>query len=140
MAPAFLGLQLPLIFPLFSKLIKKTSYNPETDHLIHVGETYHCAFSRRVSPWFVVAGEDTHMATAHELFIVQTKDRIVRVQKVGVENNLHSVAGPVEKLAPTNMQQNGVCSIVRHVVGHDWRKRVTLQGKHTSLQRNLILV
>jgi hypothetical protein len=44
----------------------------------------------------VVAWEDTQMAATNELLIVKSQYGIVRVQEIGVENDLDSVRGPIE--------------------------------------------
>jgi len=59
------------------------------------------------------------MAASHELLVVQTEDRIIRVQKVGVENNLDPIVACIEELDPSDLIEDGVIGIVRHVMCSD---------------------
>lgn len=60
------------------------------------------------------------MAAPHELLVVQTKDRIIRVQKVGVENNLDPIVACIKELDSSDLVEDGVVGIVRHVMCSDW--------------------
>jgi hypothetical protein len=57
------------------------------------------------------------MSTANEVVVIQREHRVGRVQKLGVENNLDTVRGVVEKLYSPNLVQNWV----RQVIGLDFR-------------------
>jgi hypothetical protein len=79
------------------------------------------------------------MTSAHKLFIVEAEDWIVRVQKVGVENDLDPVVRGIEQLDPAELVQNRVGRVVNHVVCDDRRERVALEGEDAALEENLVL-
>ncbi|KAH3662104.1 hypothetical protein OGAPHI_006285 [Ogataea philodendri] len=87
-----------------------------------------------VSPWLVVRGENSQVTPSHKLVIVQRQHRVTRVEKLWVENDLHLVLAGVEQLARTDLVQDRIVGIIHHVVGHNWRQRVSLQRKHPSFQ------
>lgn len=89
--------------------------------------THNCAFRWRVSPWLVIAREDTEMASSHELFIIQSKNRVIRVQEVRMEDNLDTIVVSVEELHSPHLVQNRISAVVRHIVRRDWRERIALQ-------------
>jgi len=80
------------------------------------------------------------MATPDKLFIVHAQDRVVRVQKLGVEDDLDPVVLLVEELSPPDLVQDRIGGVVLHVVGGDRGQRVSLEGKHSSLEQDLVLV
>lgn len=102
------------------------------------GGTYDCAFCRSVSPWLVVAWEDTQMASTNELLIVQTQDRVVGVEEVRVEDHLDAIRGRVEQLHSPDLIQDGVTGIVRHIVRGDWWQSVPLEREDPTLEKNLV--
>jgi hypothetical protein len=55
------------------------------------------------------------MGTTNEFVVIQGKHGVGRVQELGVENNLDTVRGVVEKLYPADLVQNRV----RQVIGLD---------------------
>jgi len=78
------------------------------------------------------------MAASHEFFVVQSQNRIVAVQEVWVEDDLDPVRSVVEQLDATNLIQDRIISVVRHVVGDHWGERVPLERKDPTLQENLV--
>lgn len=59
------------------------------------------------------------MTTSHKLLIVKSQDRIIGVQKLGVENDFYSISTSVEELYSSDLVENGIVGVVCHVVGHD---------------------
>ena len=80
------------------------------------------------------------MASTDEFFVVHAENGVVRVQEIGMEDNLDAVGLRVEELNAANLVQNRVVVVVRHVVGGDWRQSVALQSEDTTLQQNLVFV
>ena len=80
------------------------------------------------------------MTTPDKLFVIQTQDRVVRVQKLGVEDDLDPVILLVEQLSPPDLVQDRIVGIVLHVVGGNRRERVPLERKHSTLEEDLVLV
>ena len=78
------------------------------------------------------------MTTSNKLLVIETQDRVVGVQEFGVEDNLDSVRRLVEQVNSSDLVKNRVGSIVGHVVGDNGRKRVSLQGEDSSLEKNLV--
>lgn len=78
------------------------------------------------------------MTTPHKLFIIQPQDRIVRVQKFGVEDNLDAIGGTVKQLHTADLVQDRVASIICHVVRYDRREGVALQRENTTLEEDLV--
>ncbi len=62
------------------------------------------------------------MTPSDEFFVVESQDRVVRVQEIRVENYLHAVVVPIEQLHTANLVEDGVRGIVRHVMGCDRRE------------------
>lgn len=62
------------------------------------------------------------MASADKFFIVHPKDGVVRVQEIGVEDDLHAVCLRVEHLYSTNLVENRVIVVVGHIVSSDRRQ------------------
>ena len=80
------------------------------------------------------------MATSDEFLIVESQDRIIRVQEFRVENDLDSIIASVEKLDATNLVQDWIISVVSHFVGDNWRERVPLECKYSSFKKHLVAV
>lgn len=80
------------------------------------------------------------MASTDEFFIVHAENGVVRVQEIGVEDNLDAVGLRVEELDAADLVQDRVIVVVGHVVGRDWRQSVALQSEDTTLQQNLVFV
>jgi hypothetical protein len=67
-----------------------------------------------------VRRENTHMTTPNKLFVIQTEDRVVRIQEFRMENNLNPISRPVEQLNSSDLVQDGIVGVVGHVVCGDW--------------------
>ena len=74
------------------------------------------------------------MATSYEFLIVQAQNRIIGVQEIRVEDNLHSIIVSIEKLHAANLVQDRIIAIVEHVVCCNSRKRVALKSENTALE------
>ncbi len=105
-----------------------------------MSSTYHRAFSWGVTPWLIITREDTHVASTNEFFIIKTKNRIVTIQKVGVEDNLHAVVTMIEKFYSAYLVENGIIRIVGHVVSNDGGQGIPLQGENATLQKHLVFL
>lgn len=80
------------------------------------------------------------MATSNEFFIVHSKDRIVLVQEFRVEDDLYSVRFAVEELDASNLIQDRVVRVVRHVMRNDRREGVSSERQYTSFDEDLVFV
>ena len=78
------------------------------------------------------------MASSHELLVVHAQDRVVAVQEVGVKHDLHAVLRVVEELHATDLVQDRVVRVVRHVVRRHWRQGVPLEREDAPLQQDLV--
>lgn len=92
-------------------------------------DTYHCTFRWRIAPRLVITREHAQVASSHELFVIQSQYRVIRVQEVRVEDNLHSVVVSVEQLDATDLVQDRIMRIVGHIMRRDWWQRVTLESE-----------
>ena len=54
-------------------------------------DAYDDAFSRCVTPWFVIAGGRSEVASTDKLLVVHTKNWVVRVEKVLTKDNLDPI-------------------------------------------------
>lgn len=61
------------------------------------------------------------MATSDKFLVVESKNRIVRVQEIGMEHDLDAVSLIVEQLNASDLIQDRVVVVVRHVVRRDRR-------------------
>lgn len=80
------------------------------------------------------------MTTSDKLLVIQTQDRVVGVKELGVEDNLDPVRGSVEQFDPSDLAEDGIVGVVGHVVRGDGRERVSLEGKDSSLEKNLVFI
>ena len=96
-------------------------------------------FEKLTTPRLVVTREDTQVASSDELFVVETEDRVVRVQELGVEDDLDAVRVSVEELNAANLVQDGVVRVIGHVVRHDGRERVATEREDATLEEDLVL-
>lgn len=59
------------------------------------------------------------MTTSYELLVVHSQDGIVRVEEIGMEDDLDFIGVVVEQLDSTDLIQNRIGGIVDHVMcGH----------------------
>ena len=54
-------------------------------------DAYDDAFSRCVTPWFVIAGGRSEVASTDKLLVVHTENWVVRVEKVLTKDNLDPI-------------------------------------------------
>ena len=66
-------------------------------------------------------GKHSEVATSDELLVAEAQQRIVTVQKVGVEDDLDSVLRVVEQVASLKGQEDWVLLVINNVVGRDRR-------------------
>ena len=85
------------------------------------GHAHDGALGRGVAPGLVVAGEHAEVAATHKLLVAQTEQRVVRVQKVGMEYNLDPVLGAVQETASLQSLQDRILFIRNYVVSCDRR-------------------
>lgn len=79
------------------------------------------------------------MTSSNELFVIETENRVVRVQELGMEDNLDSIRISVEELNSSDLIEDRVVGIVCHVVGNDGRKGVAAKSEHSSFEEDLVL-
>jgi hypothetical protein len=78
------------------------------------------------------------MTSPDKFLVIQAQYWIIRVQKIGMEYNLHAVRIAVEKFYASDLVQNGVRRVVSHVMGSYWRKRVSFERKDAPFEKDLI--
>jgi hypothetical protein len=101
--------------------------------------THDRALCWSITPRFVVAGEDAKVAATDKLFVIETKDRVVRVEEIGMEYNLDAIVVVVEELHPADLAENRIVVVVDHIVCGDWWKCVSFESQYTTLQKNVVL-
>lgn len=87
------------------------------------GNAHDRTFSGCVTPWFIIAGEHTHVATSHKVLVLETEKGIGGRQKLGMENDFDPVVTIVEQLATSQGAHDGVGGVVYDVVCRDWWKK-----------------
>jgi len=55
-----------------------------------------------------------------------------------MEYDFDTIRRVVKELASPNLIQNWIMSVVDHIVSDDWRQVVTLHGKQSSSEHNLV--
>jgi len=78
------------------------------------------------------------VTSSDELFVIETENRVVRVQELGVEDDLYSIGISVEELNSSDLVEDRVVGIVSHVVSDDRRKGVAAESEHSSLEEDLV--
>ena len=79
------------------------------------------------------------MTSPHKLLIIQPQDRVIRIQEIRMEHNLHPIVMPIEQLHASNLVQNRVRTVVDHVVRHDRWERVPLEREDAAFELDLVL-
>jgi len=74
------------------------------------------------------------MTTPNKLFIIQTKDRVIRIQEFRMENNFNPISRPVEQFNSSDLVQDGIVGVVGHVVRSDGGKGVSFKGEYSSFE------
>jgi hypothetical protein len=78
------------------------------------------------------------VTTPDKFFVIEAEDGVIRVQELGVEDDLDTIRIPIEELYSTNLVQDRVVCIVGHVVGHDRGERIAAEGEDATLEQNLV--
>lgn len=81
-----------------------------------MARTYDGALSGCVAPWFVIAGKNAEVTPSDEFLIVHAKNRVVRIEKIWMKNDLDAVIGRVEEPHTPDLSENRVVRVIRHVV------------------------
>jgi len=61
------------------------------------------------------------MTSSNEFLVIKPKNRIVAIQKIGMENDFDAIVAMVEKFDSTNLVENGVANVIGHIVSDDGR-------------------
>jgi hypothetical protein len=80
------------------------------------------------------------MTPPHELLVIETQDRIARIQEIRVEDDLDAVRGRVEHLHAADLPEDGVTCVVGHVMCYDGREGVALQSENAPFEEDLVFV
>ena len=78
------------------------------------------------------------MAAADKLLVVHTENRVVRVEEVGMEDDLDAVRHVVEELDAPDLVEDRVVGIVGHVVRCDGWERVAAEREDAALEHDLV--
>jgi hypothetical protein len=78
--------------------------------------TYDGALSRCVAPWFIIAGKNAEVTPTDEFLIVHAKNRVVRIEKIWMKNDLDAVICRIEEPHTPDLIENRVVRVIRHVV------------------------
>jgi hypothetical protein len=65
--------------------------------------TYDSALRRSVTPRLVVTRENTHVAASDEFLVIETENRIIGIEEIGMENDLDTIRLAVEQLHTTDL-------------------------------------
>jgi hypothetical protein len=87
-----------------------------------------------------VRREDTQVAASNKLLVIETQDRVIGVQELGVEDDFDPVGASVEELDPPELVKNWVVGIVGHVVCGDRGERIALECKDSTFEEDLVFV
>lgn len=80
------------------------------------------------------------MAAPDEFLIIEPKNWVIGVEEVRVEDDLDTVVVTIEQLNASDLVQDRVRRIVRHIVSRDWRQGVTFQSEDAPFQEDLVLI
>ena len=81
-----------------------------------MARTYDGALSRCVAPWFIIAGKNAEVTPSDEFFIVHAKNRVVRIEKIWMKNDLDAVICRIEEPHTPDLIEDRVVRVIRHVV------------------------
>ena len=87
------------------------------------GDTHDGTLGGGVAPGLVVGREHAHVAASDELFVVETNQRIVTVQKVRMEDDFYSVLWIIEHVASLQRLNDWVFVIFNYIVRSNWRPK-----------------
>lgn len=86
------------------------------------------------TPRFIVRRKYSEMTTPNKFFIIESKDRIIRVEELRMKDHLHSVCTAIEELDPSDLVEDWIIAVIRHIVSdHRW-ERITLESKDSALK------
>lgn len=81
-----------------------------------MARTYDGALSRCVAPWFIIAGKNAEVTPSDEFLIVHAKNRVVRIEKIWMKNDLDAVICRIEEPHTPDLIENRVVRVIRHIV------------------------
>jgi hypothetical protein len=81
-----------------------------------MARTYDGALSGCVAPWLIIAGKNAEVAPSNEFLIVHAKNRVVRIEKIWMKNDLDAVICRIEESHAPDLIENRVVRVIRHVV------------------------
>jgi len=61
------------------------------------------------------------VTTSDKLLVIQSKDRVVRVEELWVEDDLDPIGSSVEEFDPSDLAEDRIVGVVGHVVSRDGR-------------------
>ena len=79
-------------------------------------------FKRRVSPGFVIAGEDSDVTSADELFVFHSPKRAGGTDEIGMINDLDRIVFVVQKSTGAKLIEHFIVLIIDKIVGHNGRR------------------
>jgi hypothetical protein len=94
-------------------------YSPlsvDTPNRVRMASTYDGALSRRVTPWFIIAGKHPKVAPSDEFLIVHAKNRVVRIEKIWMKDDLDAIMRCIEEPHTPDLIKDRVVRVIRHVV------------------------
>ena len=83
---------------------------------VGMASTYDGALSRCVTPWFIIAGEHPKVTPSDEFLIVHTKNRVVRIEKIWMKDDLDAIMRCIEEPHTPDLIKDRVVRVIRHVV------------------------
>jgi hypothetical protein len=98
-----------------------------------MARTYDRAFSRCVAPWFIIAGENAEVTPSDELLIVHAKNRVVRIEKIWMKNDLDAIICRIEELHTPDLSENRVARVICHVVRRHGGQGVAFERENAPL-------
>src|SRR5258707_3507549 len=101
--------------------------------------TYDGTFRRCVAPWFIIAGENAEVTPSDKFFIIHAKNRVIRIEKVGMKDDLDSVIRGIEEPHTPDLSENRVVRVIGHVVRRHSGYRVAFERENAALQLHLVL-
>ncbi len=87
-------------------------------------------------PWFIITRKHTQMTPPHKIIIVQSKQRIIAIQKLWMKHNFHTIISVIEHTKPSKLVQDGVVTIICHVVCYNGWECVPTKRVYPSFQND----
>jgi len=79
------------------------------------------------------------MTPSDKFLIVQPQNRIIAIQKVWMEYNLHSIMARIEQLYTPDLVEDWVARVIDHVVRGYGRESVAFEGEDAAFKKDRIL-